>query len=317
MAALLGAVIGGAMVQAATNPLANAVRRRVLIGPLATIDGAGGLVAGTALGLAVAWLVAVTAINQPSLGLRHEVQSSTILPRLVRWVPAQSLIDAIARFDRLPVLGVGGVASLPPPDRSVPISPAVRRAERSVVMIEGSSCGLTLQGTGWVARPGLVVTNAHVISGEHETQVITDTGALNAVPVFVDPSKDIALLRVNGLTDPPLATRNGTPGGTGVALIGYPGGGPLTAAPGRVGHVPVHRHPGRLWPGRGAAHGGTDPGQSAARRQRRPRGRPLRSRRGDDVRGHGGRRAADSASRWTTSATRWRRPSSGPTPGRA
>ena len=32
VAALLGAVIGGAMVQAATNPLANAVRRRVLIG---------------------------------------------------------------------------------------------------------------------------------------------------------------------------------------------------------------------------------------------------------------------------------------------
>lgn len=102
-------------------------------------------------------------------------------------------------------------------------------------MIEGSSCGLTLQGTGWVARPGLVVTNAHVISGEHETQVITDTGALNAVPVFVDPSKDVALLRVHGLTDPPLATRNGTSGDTGVALIGYPGGGPLTAAPGRVG----------------------------------------------------------------------------------
>jgi S1-C subfamily serine protease len=104
-------------------------------------------------------------------------------------------------------------------------------------MIEGSSCGLTLQGTGWVARPGLVVTNAHVISGEHETQVITDTGALNAVPVFVDPSKDIALLRVSGLTDRPLATRDGTAGGTGVALIGYPGGGPLTAAPGRVGHA--------------------------------------------------------------------------------
>jgi S1-C subfamily serine protease len=236
VAALLGAVIGGALAQAATNPLAMAVRRRVLIGPLATIDGAGGLVAGTVLGLAVAWLVAVTAINQPGLGLRHEVQSSTILPRLVRWVPAQSLIDAIARFDRLPVLGVGGVASLPPPDRSVPVAGAVRRAERSVVMVEGSSCGLTLQGTGWVARRDLVVTNAHVISGERETQVITDTGALRAVPVFVDPSKDIALLRVNGLSDPALATRNGTPGGTGVALIGYPGGGPLTAAPGRVGH---------------------------------------------------------------------------------
>ena len=81
--------------------------------------------------------------------------------------------------------------------------------------------------------------------------------------------------------------------------------------------VAVHRHPGRLWPRRGAAHGGADPGPGAARRQRRPGGRPLRSRAGDDVRGHGDPAAADSASRWTTSATRWPRPSSGPTPGRA
>src|SRR4029078_11626609 len=93
----------------------------------------------------------------------------------------------------------------------------------------------TLQGTGWVARPGLVVTNAHVISGERETQVMRDTGPLNAIPGFFDPSKNIALLRVSGLTDPPLATRDGTSGGTGVALIGYPGGGPLTAGAGTGG----------------------------------------------------------------------------------
>jgi S1-C subfamily serine protease len=210
-------------------------RRRMVGGPLAAIDGAGGLITGAVLGLAVAWLVAVTAINQPSLGLRHEVQTSTILPRLVRWLPAQSLIDAIARFDQLPVLGVGGVADLPPPDRSVPVSAAVRRAERSVLMIEGSSCGLTLQGSGWVVRPGLIVTNAHVIAGEHSTRVITPTGTLPATPVFVDAGKDIALLEVPGLSEPPLRVRTHSPSGVGVALVGFPGGGPLTAAPGRVG----------------------------------------------------------------------------------
>ena len=44
----------------------------------------------------------------------------------------------------------------------------MRRAERSVVRIEGVACGLTIQGSGWVLRPGLVATNAHVVAGEHE-----------------------------------------------------------------------------------------------------------------------------------------------------
>jgi S1-C subfamily serine protease len=235
VAALAGAIACGALAQMATAPISSFLRRRVLLGPLATIDGAGGLVVGAALGLGVAWLLAVTALQQPELGLRRTVQTSTILPRLVQWLPAQSLLDAIARFDQLPVLPGRGVSSLPPPDPSVPVSPAVRRAEQSVVMVEGTSCGLTLQGTGWVVRPGLVVTNAHVLSGEHDTHVITHEGTLPARPVSVSAAHDIALLRVPGLQEPPLKMRSDATGGLGVALVGFPGGGPLTAAPGRAG----------------------------------------------------------------------------------
>jgi len=235
VAALLGAVLGGALAQAATSPLAMIVRRRVARGPLATVDGAGGLVAGAALGLGIAWLLAVTALHQPALGLRSDIQRSTILPRLVRWLPAQSLIDAIARFDSLPVLGAEGVDQLAAPDRRVPVSLAVARAEHSVVEIEGTSCGVTLQGTGWVARPGIVVTNAHVIAGEHDTRVLTPSDSQSAEPVYVSGSHDIAILHVPGLALLPLRTRADFPGNTGVALIGHPEGGPLTAVPGRVG----------------------------------------------------------------------------------
>ncbi|MDX6522627.1 MAG: hypothetical protein QOI17_140 [Gaiellales bacterium] len=239
VAALVGAIAFGAAAQMATAPIANLIRRRVLRGPLATIDGAGGMVAGAALGLAVAWLLAVTALHQPELGLRRTVQTSTILPRLVRWLPAQSLLDAIARFDQLPVLGVGGVGSLQPPDRSAPTTAAVKRAEQSVLMVEGTSCGLTLQGSGWVVRPDLVVTNAHVIAGEHDTHVFTPYGTLAADPIYVSATNDIALLRVDGLREPPLIRRANAPSGTGVALTGYPAGGPLSAVPGRIG-APTH-----------------------------------------------------------------------------
>ena len=65
--------------------------------------------------------------------------------------------------------------------------------------------------------------------------MITHEGTLPAQPVFVSAAHDIALLRVPGLRERPLAMRSDAAGGLGVALIGYPGGGPLTAAPGRAG----------------------------------------------------------------------------------
>jgi S1-C subfamily serine protease len=235
VAALAGAIIGGLIAQIATAQLADMLRRRFLRGPLATLDGAGGLVVGGALGLAVAWLLAVTALHQPSLGLRGDVQRSSILPRLVRWLPAQSLLDAIARLDQLPVLPVGGVRSLPPPDASLEVAPAVRRAEQSVVLVEGTSCGLTLQGSGWVVRPGLVATNAHVLSGEHDTRVLLGDHSLTATPVYVSASTDVALLRVRGLDAPALPVLTNPHSGARVALLGYPGGGPFRAAAGTIG----------------------------------------------------------------------------------
>ncbi|MDX6592865.1 MAG: hypothetical protein QOJ13_2061 [Gaiellales bacterium] len=234
IAALIGAMMGGIAMQLATAPLADMLRRRMARGPLATADGAGGLVAGAALGLGVAWLLAVTALHQPSLGLRTQVQQSTILPRLVRWLPAQSLLDAIARFDRLPVLPVGGVRALPVPDRSVPVSPAVRQALESVVLVEGTSCGLTLQGSGWVVRPGLVATNAHVVAGEHDTHVVLGDESWSATPVFVSPSIDVALLSVPELKARPIPMYHPR-GKMPVALVGYPGGGPLRTVAGTIG----------------------------------------------------------------------------------
>jgi hypothetical protein len=59
----------------------------VLHGPLAAADTAGGVAAGLVLGLAIAWLVAVVALEQPGLHLRRNVQRSTILPALLRPCP--------------------------------------------------------------------------------------------------------------------------------------------------------------------------------------------------------------------------------------
>ena len=62
----------------------------------------------------------------------------------------------------------------------------------------GTACGLGVEGSGWVAAPGLVVTNAHVVAGEDDTTVTTEAGAsLDATPVHYDPDNDLALLRID------------------------------------------------------------------------------------------------------------------------
>ena len=113
--------------------------------------------------------------------------------------------------------------------------PGVRTASPSVVRVLGTACGLGIEGSGWVVRPGLVVTAAHVVAGEHDTSVVPSTGrALAAEAVAFDSHDDLAILRVPGLTAPPLRLvdpRAGTP----VAIVGYPLNGPLNATAGRIG----------------------------------------------------------------------------------
>ena len=236
LASMVGALVGGSAAQAVTGSVAAMLRGRLLHGPLRLVDTAGGLVAGAGLGLAVAWLAAVVALAQPALGLRRDVQGSTVLPALLRDVPADEVLHALARFDPLPVLPSIADRALPPPDPSVLRSPAARRDGASVVRIEGSACGLNIQGSGWVLRPGIVVTNAHVVAGEQDAQVEVPNGpTLTGIPIAVDPGDDVALLRVDKLRPPPLRLSHRAPSGAGAILIGYPEDGPLTAVAGRAG----------------------------------------------------------------------------------
>src|SRR5207245_816841 len=71
----------------------------------------------------------------------------------------------------------------------------------------GTACGRAIEGSGWVAGPDLVVTNAHVIAGEQDTTVEVGGRApgLAAQPVAFDPTNDVAVLRASGLGLPALS----------------------------------------------------------------------------------------------------------------
>src|SRR5437764_1469135 len=130
---------------------------------------------------------------------------------------------------------VGPPVPTQPPDPRVLRQPGVRAAAPSVVRVLGTACGLGVEGSGWVARHGLVVTAAHVVAGETDTTVTTVSGrTLGAQAVAFDPRNDVAVLRVPGLSARPLRLAD-PKYGTAVAIVGYPQNGPFDAVPGRVG----------------------------------------------------------------------------------
>jgi hypothetical protein len=228
IASLIGAIVGAALFGAVSATLAETPRRFLAFRPgLRTADSLGGAVIGAALGLALAWLIAVVLVQQPSLGFRQDVRSSTILPKLMRAVPPDRVLQALARFDPFPELTLTG-GRLPPPDPSVLQTPGAKAASNGVVKIYGTACGLGIQGSGWVVRRDLVATNAHVIAGEHDTNVQAPNGqSLSAHVVYVDTRNDVALLRVDGLRTAPLALTSTGDYPVSVVLLGYPRDGAL------------------------------------------------------------------------------------------
>jgi S1-C subfamily serine protease len=241
--ALAGALLVGGIVAVSMEGVAIGARRRLLgvtgrRRGVAVAESSGGAVLLVALALGLAWLFGAVALNAPGAkGLRKAVQQSAILKALNdAFPPSSGLINALNRID--PRVSIQGPSpDVAAPDSKIARDPEVRAASGSVVRILGTACGLGVEGSGWIAAPGLVVTNAHVVAGESDTTV-TPAGsdaALDATPVHYDPSNDLALLRVSGLDDAPLSFASAAESGTPGAVVGYPENGPLTITPARVG----------------------------------------------------------------------------------
>jgi S1-C subfamily serine protease len=242
--ALAGALLIGGIVAVSLEEIALNVRRR-LLGPrgrkrgVAIAESSGGALLLVALALAMAWLFGAVALNAPGAkGLRTAVQRSAILKALnSAFPPSSSLINALHRID--PRVAIQGPSpNVGAPDSKIAQDPDVRQAGESVVRVLGTACGLGVEGSGWVARAGVVVTNAHVVAGEDDTTVENRDGeAFDATVVHYDPRNDVAILSVPGLGQPALRLEANPRPGTPAAVLGYPGNGPFAAAAARIGRT--------------------------------------------------------------------------------
>ena len=238
LTALVGGLLLGSILAVAFEGGARGLREQVVRERTgAIVDGAGGALLLAAIGLGLAWMFGAVALNAPGRGdLRKEVQRSSILRALNGALPPSGFIlNTLNSID--PGTAINGPdARVGPPNSKIAQDPDVRAAGGSVVHVTGTACGLNVAGSGWVVRPGVVATNAHVIAGEEDPEIETRDGENHdATPVHYDPSNDLALLRVSGLDARSLPLIDDPASGTGGAILGYPEDSPFTIEPARLG----------------------------------------------------------------------------------
>ena len=231
VAGLVGAIVGAMVVQAVASLAGSSLRKALfVIPPLRMLDSVGGLLAGAAIGFVMVWVLAAVITQVPGQPkLRDEVLGSKIVQQLNQIAPPRSVLRAFNRIDPFPSIAGPAPPTTPPDERALE-SARVRGARPSVVRITGTACGFGVEGSGWVVKPHVVVTAAHVVAGASGIRAQGHT----ATPLVVDRQQDVAILRVPGLKAPalPLAEPHA---GDSVAILGFPEDGPFDARPGRIG----------------------------------------------------------------------------------
>lgn len=208
---------------------------------LGTLDRWLGGALGGVMVVVFVWLGSAMLANTPS-DLSQLISRSRIVRALdSAFPPAPPYLAKIQRLltpNGFPQVFVGlePVPSAPAnPASSADVDRALKAAGESVVKLESPGCNGVIDGSGFVAADGIVVTNAHVVAGIQRPVVVDRAGRHIAETIYFDPDMDLAVLRTKGLAGAPLGiSSESVPRGTAAVVLGYPGGGPLTGVPAAV-----------------------------------------------------------------------------------
>ena len=236
-------LLGGALIGQAIGLLIGyRVHKALPLGPLRQADRVFGAGVGVIGVITLLWLVLPSLAAVPGWPAQATFGSG-----ISRWVadnlPAPpATLQALRRMidNGAPEVfsGLGGGRALGPVPASVPLTGAeAAKVAASTVKVQGEACGLIYEGSGFAVAPSLVVTNAHVVAGEHRgsTSVLLPSGQVAAATVVMfDPRRDLALLDVSGLGEAPLPVGTPQVGQLGAAF-GHPNGqDALQVTPARV-----------------------------------------------------------------------------------
>ncbi len=237
---LLTASFGQAVLQYAGSR----IRDRITWQPVRALDAVGGAALSVVAVLVVGWALGVAVSGARLPVVSEQVRSSTILARVDSVMPDQA-VQALNSFNDvvgssffpryLEPFAPERIIEVKAPPPGIARRPAVVAAGPSVLKVRGQNvCGRGVEGTGFLYSPTRVMTNAHVIAGVPNPQVIVDDEPVDATTVYYNPDLDVAVLAVEGLGLPFLSfDRTGEQGDPG-AVLGFPQDGPFDVQGARI-----------------------------------------------------------------------------------
>jgi S1-C subfamily serine protease len=223
--------------------------RQSMTSPSSTIlDSIGGSVVSVLSMLLIAWAIGSVLTASSFQGVVKQVDDSVILGTMDKVMPPQAK-TMFSEFRRLLAsgpfpqvfsgIGAAHLFAVSPPDPAVLNTPGYLAARNRVLKVDGTalSCDRSIEGSGFVYAPQHVMTNAHVVAGVTQGQMVTTPSGqtYRAQVVLYDPQVDIAVLYVPGLNLAPLQFSEQAQPGSSAVVAGYPLDQSFTARPARIG----------------------------------------------------------------------------------
>lgn len=244
VAVFVAAMIG----QLLASAVGAALRSRVNWRPATMVDSVAGAAVSVLSVLLIAWLIGSAVVNAPFAMVTSQVNRSAVLRTVDGVMPAaartmfsdfRSLLASGPYVQVFGALGAEPALTVAAPDPAVLNSAGLVKARDSIVKVIGvaPSCSRRIEGSGFVISPQHILTNAHVVAGVTQGQMVTTRQGrhLPATVVLFDPERDLAVLYVPGLRAGPLSFAAPQPLGASAIVAGYPLDENFTVVPARVG----------------------------------------------------------------------------------
>lgn len=244
LGALFIVILTASLGQATLQYAGARIRDKITWQPARAVDAVGGAALSAVAVLIVAWALGV-AISGSRIGsITPLVRNSAVLAKVDTALP-QAATRTLGAFNS--VVGTGFFPQyLEPfaPERIVEVGPGPQRlltdpdvvnAQARVLKIRGTNaCGRGVEGTGFVYAQDRVMTNAHVVAGINDPEILIDGATEPAKVVYYNPDLDVAVLAVSTPTVEPLQFDLSAEATDGVAILGYPLDGPYDVQAGRI-----------------------------------------------------------------------------------
>jgi S1-C subfamily serine protease len=244
LGALFIVILSASLGQALLQFTGAKIRDRITWQPIRALDALGGAALSAAAVLLVAWALGVAVSGTRIASITPMVRSSAVLKEVDHVLP-QSAGGVLQAFN-----DVVGTSFFPrylepfAPERIVEVGPGPRRLLRdpdvadaadSVLKIHGTNeCGNGIEGSGFLYAGNRLMTNAHVVAGVDDPEVLLGEGSVPAEVVYYNPDIDVAVLALDSGATPHLTFDRDAEAQAPVAILGYPQDGPYDVQPGRI-----------------------------------------------------------------------------------